>query len=327
MAGFCVRRPRRFSRTHPRRTTTGSRTTTTGWSSTINTFVADLAEFCIITVRFEISRYFARFGKRNSTAGVRIVRMWEKFSLRTRLFLPLGMMFVAALVLGAVSLRLFAPVQLIEENEPATRSAKVVAEALNSALKTPPIRNRRWMRSCNRLEHPRLSSSGASEPMAPPARRSKSEPRSDRCRGWFVDLIGVPDIGASFPVTIEGRRVGDIVFVAGYFRRHLREMDRLSGHRVRRRRVDAVDRHYRLFRGGCRARPAAATGRGAHPHAHGRLRQLIHPSGPPEIRKSSEEANELARTLNRLSQDNRNLLRKDRLAAGRRTPRHGARTS
>ena len=29
---------------------------------------------------------------------------------------------------------------------------------------------------------------------------------------WFVDLIGVPAIGASFPVTIEGSRVGDIVF-------------------------------------------------------------------------------------------------------------------
>ena len=33
-------------------------------------------------------------------------------------------------------------------------------------------------------------------------------------------------------------------------------------------------------------------------------------SGPPEIRKGAEEANELARTLDRLSHDNRNLLRK-----------------
>jgi two-component system sensor histidine kinase UhpB len=60
--------------------------------------------------------------------------MWKRLSLRMRLLLPLGTMFVAALLLGAVSLQLFAPGQLIEENEPAARTAKAVAEALNSAL-------------------------------------------------------------------------------------------------------------------------------------------------------------------------------------------------
>jgi two-component system sensor histidine kinase UhpB len=42
----------------------------------------------------------------------------------------------------------------------------------------------------------------------------------------------------------------------------------------------------------------------------GDYEHLIAASGPPEIRRSSEEANELARTLNRLSQDNRGLLRR-----------------
>jgi two-component system sensor histidine kinase UhpB len=42
----------------------------------------------------------------------------------------------------------------------------------------------------------------------------------------------------------------------------------------------------------------------------GDYEHLIAASGPPEIRKGSEEANELARTLSRLSQDNRSLLRK-----------------
>jgi signal transduction histidine kinase len=41
----------------------------------------------------------------------------------------------------------------------------------------------------------------------------------------------------------------------------------------------------------------------------GEYEQPIAPSGPPEIRKSALEANELALTLNRLSQDNRRLLR------------------
>src|SRR3954468_16783681 len=60
--------------------------------------------------------------------------MWKNLSLRMRLVLPLGTMFVAALLLGAISLQLFAPIQLMEESEPASRSAKAVAEALNSAL-------------------------------------------------------------------------------------------------------------------------------------------------------------------------------------------------
>jgi len=42
----------------------------------------------------------------------------------------------------------------------------------------------------------------------------------------------------------------------------------------------------------------------------GDYEQPIPAAGPPEIRKSAQEANELARTLNRLSQDNRSLLRR-----------------
>jgi two-component system sensor histidine kinase UhpB len=42
----------------------------------------------------------------------------------------------------------------------------------------------------------------------------------------------------------------------------------------------------------------------------GNYGELILPAGPPEIRQSCEAANELARTLNQLSQDNRSLLRK-----------------
>ena len=41
----------------------------------------------------------------------------------------------------------------------------------------------------------------------------------------------------------------------------------------------------------------------------GHYNHLIPPTGPPEIRRSCEEANELASTLETLSRDNRNLLR------------------
>ena len=52
------------------------------------------------------------------------------------MLLPLGLMFVAALLAGGVSLQIFATTQLMEETEPAARSAKAVAAALNGALQT-----------------------------------------------------------------------------------------------------------------------------------------------------------------------------------------------
>src|SRR5215204_5869275 len=61
--------------------------------------------------------------------------MWARLSLRTRILLPLGLMFVVALLAGGVSLQIFATAQLMEEFEPATRSASAVAAGLNGALR------------------------------------------------------------------------------------------------------------------------------------------------------------------------------------------------
>ena len=63
-----------------------------------------------------------------------MIRIWERLSLRARLLLPLGLVFAVALLAGGVSLQIFATTQLIEETEPAARSAKAVANALNGAL-------------------------------------------------------------------------------------------------------------------------------------------------------------------------------------------------
>ena len=139
--------------------------------------------------------------------------MWKKLSLRMRLLLPLGTMFVAALLLGAVSLQLFAPGQLIEENEPATRcgqggcrSAQQRAADVDQSA-TDPRRIRTIARHIR--NHP------------VPAQWDRQCLRTRRCEvhtplgnvpRWFVDLLGLPEIGASFPVTIEGKAVGDIVF-------------------------------------------------------------------------------------------------------------------
>ena len=52
---------------------------------------------------------------------VRIDLMWQRLSFRTQLFLPLGLSFLAALVMGGVLLQTFAAGQLADENEPGRR--------------------------------------------------------------------------------------------------------------------------------------------------------------------------------------------------------------
>ena len=60
--------------------------------------------------------------------------MWKKLSLRARLFLPLGVLFLTALLLGASALQVFSPAQFVYENEPERQVAQAVAQALNGAL-------------------------------------------------------------------------------------------------------------------------------------------------------------------------------------------------
>ena len=76
----------------------------------------------------------------------------------------------------------------------------------------PTIRNRTldaFVQSLGTSEAIRFRRAGAAEPAHPPV-----EVRTPlgRVPHWFVDLLGLPEIGATFPVTIEGKQVGDIVF-------------------------------------------------------------------------------------------------------------------
>ena len=138
--------------------------------------------------------------------------MWERLSLRTRLLLPLGLMFVAALLAGGVSLRIFATAQLMEETEPA----------------------------------------------------------ADIYEKW----IGFLAIACS----------GIILMLLTGAIAHFGVRSALG--------------------------PLQSLGDGLTRMRSGDYGHPIAPAGPPEICKSAQAANELARTLNRLSQDNRGLLRR-----------------
>jgi two-component system, NarL family, sensor histidine kinase UhpB len=61
--------------------------------------------------------------------------MWQRLSFRTQLFLPLGMSFVAALIMGGVLLQTFAIGQLADENEPGRQSTRMIAAALTNTLR------------------------------------------------------------------------------------------------------------------------------------------------------------------------------------------------
>ena len=64
------------------------------------------------------------------------------------------------------------------------------------------------------------------------------------------------------------------------------------------------------FIAGAALRPLRDLGAGLTRIQHGDYGTMVVPAGPPEIRRSCEGVNELARTLDRLSRDNRGLLRK-----------------
>lgn len=240
----------------------------------------------------------------------RIVPIWQALSLRARLFLPLGAMFVVALILGAVLLRSFGSEHLIEENKPSAQSAEQIAGALNAALRSsanPQQTLDAFGQSLGTSGVLQFRPAGAASPAPSAAQPSGA---AGRAPGWFVDVLAVPEMGAVFPVSIDGKRVGDIVFdpdmSADIYEKWIGFLAIL---------VSAIA--LALLAGiiayvtaGAALGPLRDLGEGLTRLRQGSYGELIPPAGPPEIRRGAEEANALAQTLSRLSRDNRNLLRK-----------------
>ena len=237
-----------------------------------------------------------------------MTQIWERLSLRARLLLPLGLMFVAALLAGGVSLQIFATTQLMEETEPAARSAKAVAAALNGALQAsnnPQATLDAFVQSLGASEAIRFRRLGTGLDVHPPEVQTPLGTVPD----WFVHLLVLPEFKTAFPVLIEGKQVGDIVFgpdmSADVYEKWIGFLA-IAGSGIILMLLTGAIAH---FTARSALRPLQNLGNGLARMRSGDYEQPIAPSGPPEIRKSAEEANELARTLNRLSQDNRRLLR------------------
>jgi two-component system sensor histidine kinase UhpB len=237
-----------------------------------------------------------------------LIQIWQRLSLRARLLLPLWLLFAVALLAGAISLQIFATTQLLEETEPAARSAKAVAAALNGALQAshnPQTTLDAFVQSLGTSEGIRFRHVRSVSDDRPPEANSPPDTVPD----WFVRLLVLPELNAAFPVEIGGKQVGDIVVApdmsADIYEKWIGFLAIACAGISLMLSTGAIAH----FAARSALQPLQSLGDGLTRLRAGEYEQPIAPSGPPEIRKSAQEANELARTLNRLSQDNRRLLR------------------
>jgi two-component system sensor histidine kinase UhpB len=232
--------------------------------------------------------------------------MWKNLSLRARLFLPLGVLFAIALLIGASALEVFSPSQFVYENQPEGDAVRVVAQALSDALRssTDPRRTLDAFTASLGATTAVIQYRPADRGDGPPPVRTAS-PGVPR---WFVGLLTIPELGAAYPVMIDGTRVGDILFApdisADVFEKWAGFLAIVLSATVLLCLTGAIAH----FMAGAVLRPLLELGDGLSRMRAGRYDQAIPVSGPPEIRRSSIEANELARTLGGLIDDNRKLL-------------------
>lgn len=223
------------------------------------------------------------------------------------MFLPLGASFLAALILGGVLLQVFATGQLAEENEPRRRSTEAVAAALNNALSAsdnPRQTLDAFVRSLDTSSDIQFRTVEAGP--APPPKDDLRKPHG--VPQWFIDLLAVPEMDTAFPVTIDGKRVGDIVFLQDMSADLFEKWIGFLALAILLAALMVLTGTIAYVLSGSVLRPLQDLGEGLTRIRRGDYTRPIPVGGPPEIRQSCEEANALAATLAHLSQDNRDLM-------------------
>jgi two-component system, NarL family, sensor histidine kinase UhpB len=233
--------------------------------------------------------------------------MWKRLPLRFRLFLPTIALIAASLLFGLLALQLFSPDQFEDESADAAALVTTVTNGLNAALAaaTDPEQT---------LD---AFASGIGAGDAIQYRKAQASVNPPKIRlstngvpGWFVSLLRIPNIAAAHPIVVGQRHVGDILFVPD-LTPDLNEKWLgflaivLSGSALL---VLAALSAYLTT--SMALRPLEQLGAGLARMQQGDYDSSVPLLGPPEIRKSCEEANQLARKLKQLAQDNRGMLRK-----------------
>jgi two-component system sensor histidine kinase UhpB len=252
---------------------------------------------------------FKHFDQRNG-AGLNalIFPMWKTSSLRTRMGILLGGMFLGALAAGMLLLWIFSSDQILEENEPFARSAINVAAALNAALAAsanPDVVLRAFVDhlgsdSANAV---RFRSDGET-PAPDPSGASGKVPK------WFVQSLLVPDLAQHNPILVQGRRVGDLIFEpdlsAQIYEKWIGFLSLLASSVA----LASLAGLLSFVTIGAALRPLRDLSEGLARLRTGNLSMEVDCSGPPEIRESCLAVNELAKTLSHLNSENRGLLRR-----------------
>jgi signal transduction histidine kinase len=233
--------------------------------------------------------------------------MWKSSSLPVRLGVLLGSIFLAALIVGAVALRAFAVDQLIDENQPAIRSAGMVARALNNTLAHSAEPERTLGVFVEGLGH--ADEALRFERTGDPSPRARTGAQG-RAPDWFAGLIATPAISERFPILIQGQEVGELLFepdiTADIFEKWISFLS-LAFAGIGLTVVTICIAYVTLYRSLRSLRELAS---GLTRLRQGDYSSTIVCIGAPEIRKSCEEVNALAVTLKELEADKRRLLRK-----------------
>ena len=233
--------------------------------------------------------------------------MWTKLSLQARLLLPMAAMIVGALLLGGLALQTVSPEQFEFENAQGAHSAQRLAEALNAALTTVGNPQQALDAFAGGL--------GTSEaieflPVGTTPHRITPRTYAGNVPAWFTALLSIPELGAAYPVRIGTAHAGDIVFnpdlSADIYEKWIGFLAIVSSGSV----LTLLAALSAWFTTGTALRPLAQLGAGLTRIRNGDFDTAIPVAGPPEIRRSCDEANQLAARLKRLSRDNRELLRK-----------------
>ena len=233
--------------------------------------------------------------------------MWKRLPLRFRLFLPTIGLIAASLLFGIFALQVFSPDQFASESADAAALVSTVTKGLNASLAV--------------AANPEATLDAFAEGIGTEdaiqyrkADGSVSQPgirlNAAGVPAWFVSLMHIPNIARAHPIVIKQKHVGDILFVPdltpdlnekwlGFLAIFLSGSSLLV--------LAAISGYLTTS---LALRPLEQLGAGLARMQQGNYDSTIPLLGPPEIRKSCEQANELARKLKRLAQDNRSMLRK-----------------
>ncbi len=221
-------------------------------------------------------------------------------------------MFLAALIAGLVLLRIFAADQLVDENEPAGRSALLVADALNNALRVssnPAATLDAFADALGTSGSDVIKFKRAGSPPTQPE-GGTADARPGKVPFWFVRLLALPDLARHAPIMIRGERVGELVFepdmAADIYEKWIGFLAIVASGIG----LMLVTTAITFLTVDTALRPLRDLGHGLARLRDGYYTSRIACSGPPEIRESCDATNELANTLTHLDRENRGLLRK-----------------